>query len=215
MDSALLSSAYLAPVQYYTKLYQAPRVIIDGGEHYEKQTFRNRCRIAGADGAQTLTLPVEKTDGRKVAIRDIRLSDHGGWPRQHWQALRSAYEHTPFFDYYADDFLPFYTKPFRFLWDFNEGLRQTVCDLLDIRPALTLSEAYVREVPDGYSDFRRLISPKYRGKADPGFRPAVYYQVFGQRHGFLPNLSVADLLFNMGPESRIILRDSCVTPIPS
>ena len=98
-----LSSAYLAPVEYYTKL-------LAYGQVYIKQTYRNRCTIAAPDGALALSIPTVKPDTLKCPMRDIRISDHGNWRHLHWNAIESAYNHTPFFEYYKDDFRPFYEK---------------------------------------------------------------------------------------------------------
>lgn len=201
-----LSSSYLAPVQYYSKLYMADDVIIEHHDNYVKQTYRNRCVIAGANGPLPLTIPVEKPDAPKAPMRDIRISDHGNWRHLHWNALVSAYRTTPFFEYYEDDFRPFYEERWEFLVDFNEALRQKVCELIDLEPKVSFTDEFARNVPDE-CDFRDNISPKYRG-TDDNYVPCEYYQVFASRHGFTPNLSIVDLLFNMGPESLIVLSKS-------
>ena len=149
-------------------MLQYPEVRIETAENYVKQTYRNRCSIAAANGPLSLSIPIVKPDTLKCQTKDIRISDHGNWRHLHWNALVSAYNMSPFFEYYADDFAPFYEKKYEFLLDFNEELRRLVCDL----------------------------------------RPEPYYQVFREKFGFLPNLSIADLLFNMGPEGLVTLRAS-------
>lgn len=212
-STVLLSTAYLAPVQYYTKLYAYPEVMIEQMDHYVKQTYRNRCVIAAPDGPLALTIPTVKPDTEKCPLRDIRISDHGNWRHLHWNALCSAYNHTPYFEYYRDDFAPFYEqKRYTFLVDYNEALMQLVCSLIDLTPQLSRTTSYLPESPAGVVDFRELIHPKRAtSEADPTFRPATYYQVFQERLGFLPNLSIVDLLFNMGPESLLVLKQSVVT----
>ncbi len=206
-ETIILSSAYLAPVQYYTHLYAATQAVEDRGEHYVKQTYRNRCLIATPTGAQALTVPVVREGGGHVAMRDVRISSHGAWQHLHWNALVSAYDNSPYFEYYADDFRPLYEKPFTFLVDFNEALRDTVLSLLSLEKTIAVSADYAdaSRFPD-CSDLRSVISPKQPLSADETFRPVPYYQVFSQRTGFLPNLSIVDLLFNLGPESRMVLR---------
>lgn len=208
MNAVLLTSAYLAPVQYYTKLYAAPRILEERYDHYVKQTYRNRCIIAGPNGTQALSLPIEHTELEKPCTRDIRLSDHGKWQHLHWNALVSSYDNSPYFEYYADDFRPFYEKKYDYLVDFNEGLRETVCNLLDLHPHIELTASYIKPDTLDADDFRETIRPKVDYTSDSSFRAVPYYQVFSQKHGFLPNLSILDLLFNMGPESRLVLRDS-------
>ncbi len=208
MKPVILSSAYLAPVQYFTKLYAAPYIVEERHEHYVKQTYRNRCLIATPSGPLALTIPVERTGGEKTLMRDVRISDHGNWRHLHWNALVSAYEGSPFFEYYADDFRPFYERRFTFLVDFNEALRETVCSLLDLTPDVRPTSSYVDAAQTEAADFRALISPKVPFASDAEFTPAPYYQVFSARTGFLPNMSILDLLFNMGNESRLVLRRS-------
>lgn len=204
MQSVYLSTTYLGPIQQYCKLYQYNDIHIEAAENYLKQTYRNRCTIAAANGPLSLSVPIVKPDTLKCLTKDIRISDHGNWRHLHWNALTSAYNMSPFFEYYEEDFAPFYQKRFEFLFDFNEELRQTICQLLDIQPRISYTQAYEPTVPN---DYREAIRPKYE-QADPLFHPKPYYQVFQNKHGFLANLSIIDLLFNMGPESILVLRDS-------
>ena len=272
---ALLSTTYFGPVQWYQKLNRH-RCIIEQHDNFVKQTYRNRCVIASANGPQTLTVPIERYDGMKCAMRDIHISDHGNWRHLHWQALVSAYGETPFFEYYADDIRPFFEEHrWKYLLDFNLDITHTLCSLLDVRPDLTLSDHYIDADEticggggisgaaesfggangldgaaesfggavkgldgaaesfggavkgldgaaesfggavkglDGaaeslgsssacslFVDYRDAIRPKHP-LPDAEFEARPYYQVRAQRHGFLPNLSVLDLLFNEGPE---------------
>ncbi|MDR2968399.1 MAG: WbqC family protein [Tannerellaceae bacterium] len=199
-----LSTTYLGPVQQYCKLCRFPEVRMETAENYIKQTYRNRCTIAGANGALSLSVPIVKPDTPKCPTKDIRISDHGNWRHLHWNALVSAYNLSPFFEYYEDDFAPFYLKKYTFLFDFNEELRRLICDLLDIHPVIRPTVGYETSVPN---DFREAIRPRHPA-ADPSFTPQPYYQVFRRKHGFLPNLSIVDLLFNMGPESLPVM-NSC------
>ena len=201
---SFLSTTYFGPVQWYQRLYHSEQVWIERWESFQKQTLRNRCLIATANGVQALTVPVEHIAGNGL-IKDVRISDHGNWRHLHWNALRSAYGKSPFYDYYEDDLYPFFDDAQSYRWnyllDFNEAIRQTVCELLDIQPDVSYTDGYT---PGSNSslvkDFRESINPKHPAP-DPEFMPRPYYQVFSQRHGFLPNLSILDLLFNMGPES--------------
>ena len=202
---ALLSSTYFGPIQWYQKLHRM-LCIIEQHDHFVKQTYRNRCVIATANGTQTLTVPIERYDGTKCPMRDIRISDHGNWRHLHWNALVSAYGETPFFEFYADDLRPFFEKHHTFLFDLNLDIMHTMCQLLDVRPQVTLSEQYI-VLPfedDAVVDFREAIRPKHP-LPDADFNPTPYYQVRAQRHGFLPNLSILDLLFNEGPEGIFYL----------
>ena len=187
-------------------MYQYPEVRIEAAENYLKQTYRNRCLIAAANGPLSLSIPIVKPDTLKCLTKDIRISDHGNWRHLHWNAISSAYNSSPFFEYYEDDFAPFYEKKYDFLFDFNEELRQMVCNLLDIHPHVVFTTDFETEVEN---DFRG-ISPK-RESGDSTFCPKPYYQVFQDKHGFIPNLSIIDLLFNTGNEGILVLRDSFVS----
>lgn len=197
----LLSTTYFGPIQWYQKLYRAEHVEIEQWESFQKQTYRNRCLIATANGVQALTVPVEHGDS--PLIKDIRLSDHGNWRHLHWNALQSAYGESPFFEYYQDDIRPFFERHWTFLLDFNEEIRQKMCELIDIQPNVSYTEGFLPE-ESPLTSYRTVISPKHP-QDDPDFLPKRYYQVYEQKHGFLPNLSILDLLFNMGPESIFLL----------
>ena len=196
----LLSTTYFGPIQWYQKLYRAESVQIERWESFQKQTYRNRCIIATTNGPQALTVPIERQFTINC-IKDIRISDHGNWRHLHWNALQSAYGESPFFDYYQDDIRPFFEQRWDYLLDFNEAIRKKMCELLDIQPKVD----YSKEFTVNYmKDYRMAIRPK-NPEPDPDFTPKRYYQVYEQKHGFLPNLSILDLLFNMGPESIFYL----------
>ena len=202
MRRILLSTTYFGPVQWYQKLHRAEYVLIEQWESFQKQTYRNRCLIATTQGIQTLTVPVERSS--EGCIRDLRISDHGNWRHLHWNALQSAYGESPFFEYYQDDIRPFFTERWNYLLDFNEAIRAKMCELIDIQPHVAQTESWREECGVGSVDFRTAINPKHPAP-DPDFTPRPYYQVYREKHGFLPNLSVLDLLFNMGPESIFYL----------
>lgn len=197
----ILSSTYFGPVQWYQKLCRHGHVAIERYDHFMKQTYRNRCVIAAANGPQALTVPVEKGETQPLLMKDVRISDHGNWRHQHWNALVTAYSDSPFFEFYEDDIRPFFTEKWEFLYDFNEAIRQTMCALIDIRPDVAYTTSYEAEAEN---DFRATICPKHPAP-DPDFQPRPYYQIYAQKHGFIANLSVLDLLFNMGPESIFYL----------
>ena len=199
MTEALLQTTYFGPVQWYQKLYRFDRCLIEQCDSYQKQTFRNRCVIATANGPQALTVPVEHNDAQLV--KDLRISDHNQWRRVHWNALQSAYSESPFFEYYADDIRPFFERKYTFLVDFNEEIRQKICELADIQPCIDYTTDYQ---PTHDRDFRDVIHAK-RPQPDADFSPRPYWQVFQHRYGFQPNLSILDLLFCMGPEAVFYL----------
>ena len=207
--NVLLSTTYFGPVQWYQKLYRADEVWIERYESFQKQTYRNRCVIATTQGTQALTVPVERGHLSPLSsLKDIRISDHGNWRHLHWNALQSAYGDSPFFMYYEDDLRPFFEQRWDYLFDFNEAIREKICELLDIHPVVHYTESFISPssltsylLPlTSLHDFREAITPKHPAP-DPDFTPRRYYQVYEAKHGFQPNLSILDLLFNMGPES--------------
>ncbi len=204
----LLSTTYFGPVQWYQKLNRAVTAVIDASENFQKQTYRNRCIVASPSGPLALTVPVEHAgSATSTPVGELRISDHGNWRHIHQKALESAYGESPFYDYYIDDISQFYTRRWERLFDFNLDIIRLMCSLLDIEPDIQISTDFIR--PDealsmGCDDLRNTITPKHP-KADPDFSPEPYYQVYQQRNGFLPNLSILDLLFNMGPESIFFL----------
>ena len=200
---ALLSTTYFGPVQWYQKLYRYEEVEIEQWESFQKQSYRNRCLIATTQGVQALTVPVERNSPLSTLdsqlIKDVRISDHGNWRHLHWNALVSAYGESPFFEYYQDDIRPFFEKRWEYLFDFNEVIREKMCELLDIQPKVNYSLEFKQSTVNKNIDYREGTQPKHP-MTDPDFEPKSYYQVYQQKHGFLANLSVLDLLFNMGPE---------------
>ena len=213
MTSALLQTTYFGPVQWYQKLYCYDHSLIEQYDSYQKQTYRNRCVISTANGVQALTVPVScdlVAGENKCLVKDVRISDHNQWRRVHWNALQSAYSEGPFFDYYEDDIRPFFEQKYDFLIDFNEAIRQKVCELLDIHPHVEYSSQFIdthhaETLPNNeIDDFREVIHAKHP-KRDPGFEVKPYWQVFQHKHGFQANLSILDLLFCMGPESIFYL----------
>ncbi len=215
---ALLSSTYFGPVQWYQKLNRYDECLIEQHESFVKQTYRNRMVIPTTNGPLALTIPTNHDTS--MAMKDIRISDHANWRHVHWNALLSAYGESPFFEYYQDDIRPFYEKKYEFLFDFNMETMQKMIELLDIRPNISLTDKYVlSEERRGKSeetniqhsafnipirDFRDAIRPKHP-LPDPEFTTIRYYQVYGQKHGFLPNMSILDLLFNEGNEAIFFL----------
>ena len=202
-----LTSTYLGPIEYYSKLFATDKAYIERYDNYVKQTYRNRCIIAAANGPLSLTIPTEKNENLKCPMKDVRISDHGNWRHVHWNALVSNYRNSPFFEYYADDFRIFYEKKISFLWDFNQEICNLVCELIDIHPQMEGTSKYKTSFTNEELDFREIIHPKKNFLTeDLTFHAEPYYQVFKDKLGFIPNLSIADLLFNMGPESLIVLQ---------
>lgn len=185
----VIPTTYFGPVQWYRQLCRCmgSSIGIEAWESYQKQTTRNRCTIATANGPQNLTVPVSHKGVR--CIKDIEISDHGNWRHLHWQALVTNYSESAFFEYYQDDIRPFYEKRWKYLLDYNMEIAETMCRLIDVNVNFQLTEQYVGVGQLPIDD--NALTP--------------YYQVYRQRTGFLPNMSILDLLFNEGPQSILVL----------
>ena len=211
-DTALLSITYLGPVQYFTKFLLHPVRIIERYDHYIKQTYRNRCNIMGANGILPLSIPVLKGQAHKTYVRDIRIDYNKKWQKLHWRSMESAYRHSPFFEFYMDEFNPFYEQRFEFLIDFNAALLELVLQSLEIENTLKYSREFIDAGIVDYADYRETIHPKRDLSSDPLFVPLSYQQVFLERLGFKANLSIIDLLFNEGPNARSVLEQCIALP---
>ena len=207
----LLSTAYLPPVQYMSKFLQDAPVYLESQENYQKQSYRNRCYIYGANGRQCLVIPVKKQHGEKTPVTRVEIDYQYSWQKIHMKSIESAYRLSPFFEYYADEFNAWYNREIPLLFNWNLGLLKDVLKFLGISEIPVHTDTWYKE-PFDRQDLRQCIHPKPRmNKKDTCFRPVPYLQVFQERYGFIPNLSIIDLLFNEGPQAVSILRRSVMS----
>jgi hypothetical protein len=206
VDAVILTSSFFPPVQYFTHLFAAGHVLIETCENYQKKTYRNRYLIYSANGIIPLSVPIEKADTAKQLIKNIRVSYNTPWNENHWKTIESAYKSSPYFLYYEDEIRAVFMKKWDFLFDMNIASINAVENCLEIKTDIALTTTYH---PFGYykTDLRELIQPKININKDINFIPIEYRQVFGLKHGFIPNLSILDLLFNKGPETLLILQE--------
>jgi hypothetical protein len=208
MSTALLSTAFFAPIPYYSILKHYELNFIEANDYYIKQTWRNRFVIGTANGSLSLSIPIEGTQKAKTPIRDVRVSEHGNWRRSHWNSIESAYQSSPFFEYYQDDLRPFFEKKIPYLFDLNEAILEKMCELMAFEPTINKTAYYLKpeQLNKDTTDFRKELpiatSPT---SSNTPYLPKPYYQVFERKYGFLPNLSIMDILFNMGPECILYL----------
>jgi hypothetical protein len=203
----VLSIAYLPTVRYITKLL-SDDVYLEDSENYQKQSFRNRCYVYGANGVQTLVIPVIKGNSR-TKITDIKIDNGYNWQKIHWKAIESAYRLSPYFEYYADELSGFYNYRADFLFEWDFALLKTITGILGVGTSIKLTGEYIQNY--GICDYRSSIHPKKRlDRPDPFFKPVPYQQVFAGRHGFIPDLSIIDVIFNEGPYALQIVRHSLV-----
>lgn len=198
MEKIILPICYLPPVSYVKTLidHESRDIFMEQYEHYPKQTYRSRASILGANGKLNLYVPVQKGRDVHTRMKEVRISYDEPWQRLHWLSLQTAYRSSAYFEYYEDDFAPFYQTKHTFLMDFNLELTALIVKLLKANVSWALTESYQPTYPDG-KDFRQRIHPKL----PPVTSSMPYRQVFADRFGFTADLSIVDLLFNEGPQS--------------
>lgn len=203
MDKAiLLELHYLGSVPYYSKMLLHPKIWIEKQEHYRKGSFRNRCHLATANGVLPLSIPLLKGKHQQALITEVAIDNRNDWQQQHWRGIKTAYSNSPFFDYYAPYLKPLYQQPYTHLFDFCWAVQTLVLELLTLSPTIEDTSSYEKEPSTDQIDFRHQLLPKnYTTYQDTHYIPLPYPQVFEDRQGFLPNLSILDLLFCTGPEA--------------
>ena len=198
MDSVnspiLFSTAYFPPIEYFFELKSYGVIYIDYFENYIKQTYRNRCQILGANGKLSLSIPVIKTTGNHTLIKDLAIDNSQLWQNIHWRSIESAYNSSPFFLYYRDQIEVFFTKKYKFLFDLNNEIIQCLLKMCKIYCEIKFTDDYIKPSNE-IIDYRNKFIPKnsYQNYDFP-----EYTQVFSDKHEFIQNLSILDLLFNEG-----------------
>ncbi|MCD6091160.1 MAG: WbqC family protein [Bacteroidales bacterium] len=198
----LVSTAYFPPILHYAWLFQSKNTLVEQFETFPKQTYRNRCVILSANGLQSLSVPVIKPYGNKTITRDIQISYKEPWQQLHWRSIKTAYNSSPFLLYYQDEMAEFFSKKHPFLLDLNEAIIQLINSLMEWDINVKRTETFV--FPNKLSvqeDKRFLLSPK---DAHP-LGLSRYIQVFSDQYPFFENLSILDLIFNLGPEAESYL----------
>lgn len=204
----LIESQYLPSVAYFTLIAQSDEVFIEANENFEKQSYRNRCEIIGPNKIQKLSIPVHH-GGRKIPIKELTIDYKQKWSNNHWRAIQSAYGKAPFFDFYGDYFEQEIKADYPTLFKLNSSLLTLCLKLLKLKPSLNELPEYSKIPPTGIIDFRSQIHPKKSLDSLAWFQPKAYHQIFGK--DFVPNMSILDLLFCMGPDAeQILYRSSAI-----
>jgi len=202
-EDILLSTAYFPPADYFSLVARSRMALIEGEENYHKQTFRNRCVIMASGGPLALVVPVLRGSFHKTAIKDLRIDNSRRWRDLHLRGIRSAYAAAPFFEFYFDLICDVISGNQNFLIDLNQEALSAICDAAGIKADFRYTGHFL---PEGSSDndFRYSITPK-KPSGIPGYTFVPYTQVFSQRHGFIPRLSIIDVLLNNGPGTLALL----------
>ncbi|WP_103070244.1 WbqC family protein [Aquimarina sediminis] len=206
MKTTLLHPTYFGPIAHYAAIAQSDKVIFENEDNYQKQTYRNRTYIYGANGKLLLSIPIKHNGKeRRQLYRDVRIENDFKWQLLHWKSLESAYRTSPFFEYYEDELVHLFKKPKEFLLDFNYECRQVIMDCLQLETPFSKTNSYSKN-PTEAIDLRDLVNAK-KGKS---YNFQHYIQVFEDKQGFISNLSILDLLFNEGTNALSYLENQPV-----
>lgn len=188
---------YFSPLIYYSDVDSLSNCILEQYEYFRKMSFRNRCTLSGANGPIQLTVPLSGGRDQKALMKEIRIDNREAWQPRHWKTIESCYNKSPFLDHYRDELYTLYTRTFVFLVDWNLACLNWICDKMSIATQISLSQQYVKDYdPQEFIDHRNLYLPATMSRLPA---PEPYEQVFADRFGFIPHLSVLDKLLCDGP----------------
>ncbi len=198
MQKLLLHPSYFGPVSQFVAMVNAEEIVFENEDNYQKQTYRNRMYIYGANGKLLLNIPIKHTGDKSghQKYRDLKIENDFPWQKQHWKSIETVYRTSPFFEFYEDEFYPLYHKKFDFLMDFNYHSLHLTLECLQMDLTYQITREYFK-TPLEVKDARFLIEAKK--KQTQSFEP--YNQVFQEKYGFLNDLSIVDLIFNEGPNA--------------
>ena len=187
---------YFSPISQYSEIIKSEKVVFEMEDNYQKQGYRNRCYIYNSNGKQLLSVPIKHkfTDQRKKT-KDTLVENDFPWQDQHFKSLQIAYRTSPFFEFYEDDLAPIFTKKYKYLQDLNIDTYLFITDALQISSNFSKTEEFL--IDETQKDFRMLAEIKKQPKK----LVDRYIQMFDDKHGFIPNLSILDLLFMEGPNT--------------
>ncbi len=204
MSQIVTHPSYFGSIAQYVAIAKAKSIVFENCDNYQKQTLRNRTYIYGANGILLLNLPILHSGikGKKRLYKDIEIEHQFNSLKIHWKSLEAAYRTSPYFEFYEDDLAPLFEKKAKFLLDFNYKCAEFIFDCLQLTLPQTKTTVFDLHTPDNLIDYRYLVNPKDKSI---GANFDKYIQVFESKHGFIPNLSILDLLFNEGPNSLTYL----------
>jgi hypothetical protein len=202
-STLLIESQYFPNFFYYKTLINFDILLIERYEHYQKLSFRNRCYIAGPNGRILLSVPLARGKNQRTVMKDVRISNEEKWQAQHWKTLVSAYRRSPWFEYHEESLGKLYEQPAQFLLDWNMACFEWANNVIGLHHPVTFTDEYKKDADAGIRDLRDTMSPS---EAVSGDNMPVYAQVFQERVGFMPNLSILDLIFCEGRRSLELLK---------
>lgn len=200
----LFVPCYFASIDQMAIMLQYDEILFESAEHYQKQSFRNRQEILSANGRLKLSIPIKHVPGKKNShqvLRDVRIENDFKWQKEHFRSMQIAYQTAPFFEFFEDDLRPLYQTKYTYLMDFNLACFDFLCHILELPIAYETTQSYLPQA-DHYVDHRKLAN----AKREPVVELQEYDQVFMERHGFISNLSILDLIFNLGNGSTAYLK---------
>jgi hypothetical protein len=203
----IVHPTYFPNISHFVGMARARNLTFEVDDNFQKQTYRNRTYIYGANGKLQLNIPVIHTQNNRQKYRDVKIANHSKWQSLHWKSLQSAYRTSPFFEFYEDDIQPLFRLKPSFILDFNFRCLEVVCDCLQLELKFDKTLEFQKSV-HGKTDLRHLVNAK---KKEP-FQFEPYPQVFKEKHGFITNLSILDLLFNEGTNALNYLKVQKPTP---
>lgn len=199
----LIESQYFPPISFYKTLINHDILQIEKYEHYQKVSYRNRCYLAGPNGRMILSVPLTKGKNQRTVMKDVRISNEEKWQALHWKTLVSAYRRSPWFEYFEPELEALYEQSFTYLLDWNLACLDWVNSKLGLSVPVIFTESYEKNIlpESGITDARDQLVPGQTVSEAP-----EYTQVFQERTGFQPDMSILDLLFCEGKHALSIIR---------
>lgn len=204
-SEVVLTTAYFPPIQYISGIVNSEKTFIETNENYSRQTYRNRCNILSCNGVLSLSIPIIRNNNENNNIHNIRIDYSTNWQRLHLNAIISAYGKSPFFSYYSDKLLDTIKQNKESLIDLNLNIIKVILEILKVKTEISITESFIKKYPCEVLDLRYSIHPK-KTNNKLNFPNKEYIQTFSDRFEFIPNLSILDLIFNLGPESLNYLK---------
>ena len=196
----IFQPTYFSPIYQFKQLLQADEVTFEVYDNYQKQSYRNRFHIFNSNGFLSLSIPIKHNNAKRLLTRDALIENDFNWQKNHFRSLKNSYQSSPYFEYYEDDIAPFYEKPQKYLLDFLLKTQELSLEMLQADVSFSKT--------DSYQDYTEKEDFRFMGNAKlkQDFPFIKYKQVFEEKHGFIPNLSILDLIFNEGPNASSFLK---------